>query len=141
MVTKITYYWHIHHDTLCEGTTDIKERMAYIKDNKPPNEIPLRLKLMQKVKSPSKLPREWKEAYQKWVEAYQKWEEACQKWVEAYQKREEAYQKWEEAVQKRWEAEQDRWEAEQKYEPEIEALHKIEHPNCPWNGESIFEVR
>ena len=127
MVTKITYYWHIHHDTLCEGTTDIKERMAYIKDNKPPNEIPLRLKLMQKVKSPSKLPREWKEVYQKWVVA-------DQKWGEAYQKREEAYQKWEEACQK--------WvEACHKYKPQIEALHKIEHPNCPWNGESIFEVR
>ena len=103
MATKITYYWHIHHDTLCEGTTDIEERITYIKNNKPSSEIPLRLKLMQKVKSPSKLPREWKEADQKREEAYQKWMEACHK-----------------------------------YKPQIEALHKIEHPDCPWNGESIF---
>ena len=120
MVTKITYYWHIHHDTLCEGTTHIEERITYIKNNKPSSEIPLRLKLMQKVKNPSKLPKEWREAYQKW-------EEADKKWGEAYQKWEEASEKWE--------------EADEKYVLQVEALHKIEHPNCPWNGESIFEVR
>ena len=125
-MTKITYYWHIHHDTLCEGTTDIEERIAYIKNNKPSNEIPLRLKLMQKVKNPSKLPREWKEAFQKWEEAYQKWREADQK-------RRNAYQKWREADQKRRET-----AADHKFKLQIEALHKIEHPDCPWNGESIF---
>ena len=135
-MTKITYYWHIHHDTLCEGTTDIEERIAHIKNNKPSNEIPLRLKLMQKVKNPSKLPREWKEAFQKWEEAFQKWEEAYQKWREADQKRRNAYQKWREADQKRGET-----AADQKLKLQIEALHKIEHPDCPWNGESIFEVK
>lgn len=38
---------------------------------------------------------------------------------------------WEEADQK-WE------EAYQKHLPELEALHKEEHPDCPWNGETIF---
>ena len=151
-MAKITYYWHIHHDILCEGTTDIEERIAYIKNNKLSNEIPLRLKLMQKVKNPSKLPREWKEAFQKWEEAYQKWGEVYQKWRVADQKRneadqkwEEAYQKWMEAVQKWKEADQKWKEADQKrdevyrqHKPQLEALHKIEHPNCPWDGKSIF---
>ena len=128
-MAKITYYWHIHHDILCEGTTDIEERIAYVKNNKPTSEISLRLKLMEKVKSPSKL--EWKEADQKWREAYQKWKEAYQKWKEACQKREEAYQKWMEADQK-WD------EVYRQHKPQLEALHKIEHPNCPWDGKSIF---
>ena len=43
----------------------------------------------------------------------------------------EAYAKWEEAYAK-WE------EADAKWRPQIEALHKKEDPNCPWNGKTIF---
>ena len=114
-MAKITYYWHIHHDILCEGTTDIEERIAYVKNNKPTSEISLRLKLMEKVKSPSKLELK---------EADQKWEETCQKRGEAYQKWMEADQKWDEVYRQ--------------HKPQLEALHKIEHPNCPWDGKSIF---
>ena len=135
-MAKITYYWHIHHDILCEGTTDIEERIAYVKNNKPTSEISLRLKLMEKVKSPSKL--ELKEADQKWMEADQKWKEAYQKWEEAVQKWKVADQKWGEAYQKWKEADQKRDEVYRQHKPQLEALHKIEHPNCPWDGKSIF---
>ena len=98
-----SFYWHIHHETLCEGTYDIQERIDYIKEKKNSSEVPIRLKWMNLVLHPERLPSEWKEA--------------DQKREEAYQKRKEAYQKW---------------------KAEIEALHKEEHPGCPWNGRTIF---
>ena len=45
-------------------------------------------------------------------------------WREAHAKLEEADAKWREAYAK--------------HMPEIEALHKKEHPNCPWDGKTIF---
>ena len=41
-------------------------------------------------------------------------------------------------VTKRGEAGAKRWEADAKRLPQIEALHKQEHPDCPWNGKTIF---
>src|ERR1039458_2273611 len=44
------YYWHIHHETLYEWITEpIRARINYIKENKPKDEITLRLKLMKPV--------------------------------------------------------------------------------------------
>ena len=106
MATKYTLYWHIHHEILCEGTFDIKERIKYIKDYKPSKEIPLRLKLMTPVKNPEKLPVEF-------VRAREALDKAC------------------EAYNKAWEA----------YASEIEKLHKEEHPDCPWNGRTIFSKK
>jgi hypothetical protein len=40
-------FWHIHHDVLCEWTNNIQERIAYIRKEKPANEIKTRLKLMK----------------------------------------------------------------------------------------------
>ena len=105
------FYWHIHHEILCEVLAEpIENRIRYIRENKPKHEIETRLRLMRPVKHPKRLPSEWKEADQKRKEAYQKWKEA--------------YQKWEEADQKR--------------RHEIETLHKEECHNCPWDGKTIF---
>ncbi len=110
--------WHVHHEVLLEPLTEpLENRIAYIKEHKPKYEIQLRLSLLKLVQHPEKLPVEW--------------QEACQKREEADQKRQEAYQK-------RQEADQKRQEAYQKYKSEIEALHKIECPDCPWNGHTIF---
>ena len=103
MTTKPTLYWHIHHEILLEETTDIQERIDYIRANKPEKEIPLRLKLMTKVQHPEKLPTRFRKAW----EAYYKASKAYDKAMEAY------YQ-------------------------QIEKLHKEEHPDCPWNGKTIF---
>ena len=46
MTTKPTLYWHIHHEILIEETFNIQERIDYIREGKPEDEIPLRLKLM-----------------------------------------------------------------------------------------------
>ena len=127
---KLKWYFHIHHDILVEPLTEpIKNRIKFIKENKPKNEIKLRLKLMKPVKG--ELPKEFIEAGQKYVKAEQKYDEARQKYVEAGQKYFEVELKYFEARQKFD-------EARQKYEPQIIALHKKECPNCPWKNGSIF---
>ena len=131
MTTKPTLYWHIHHEILLEDTTDIQERIDYIKEGKPEDEIPLRLKLMTPVLHPEKLPssfRKAREAYCKAWEAYDKAAEAYDKAMEAYDKAREAYDKAAEAYYK----------ARKACAPQIEKLHREEHPDCPWNGKTIF---
>ena len=47
----VEYYWHIHHGTLFEPLTEpIENRIAYIKENKPQQEVATRLRLLHKVK-------------------------------------------------------------------------------------------
>ena len=131
MTTKPTLYWHIHHEILIEETTNIQERIDYIREGKPEDEIPLRLKLMTPVLHPEKLPvsfRKASEAYLKAREAYDKAWEAYYKAWEAYDKAWEAYIKAGEAYYKALEA----------CVQQIEKLHREEHPDCPWNGKTIF---
>ena len=48
----VQMYWHIHHQQLAEPLTEpLKNRIAYIKKDKPKDEIKLRLKLLKKVKA------------------------------------------------------------------------------------------
>ena len=117
MTTKPTLYWHIHHEILLEDTTDIQERIDYIRANKPEKEIPLRLKLMTKVQHPEKLPASFRKALEALIKAWEAYDKA---W-EAYIKAGEAYIKTSKAGA-----------------PQIEKLHKEEHPDCPWNGKTIF---
>src|SRR3990167_6081858 len=103
------FYWHIHHEILVELLTEpLKNRIAYIKRNKPKGEIKLRLRLLRPVKG--KLSKEV---------------------VKADQARDKAYQA-------RDKADQARDKAIEKHKDEIEALHKKECPKCPWNGKTIF---
>ena len=126
MTTKPTLYWHIHHEILIEETTDIQERIDYIKEGKPEDEIPLRLKLMTPVLHPEKLPVSFRKAWEALIKAR-----------EAYDKAWEAYDK-----VKAWEAYIKAGEAYIKTSkacaPQIEKLHREEHPDCPWNGKTIF---
>ena len=69
------FYWHIHHDVLCEWSDDINERIRYIKTYKPENERALRLRLMKPVKG--KLPARFGKA---WV--------SCKDELEALHKKE-----------------------------------------------------
>ena len=110
MTTKPTLYWHIHHEILIEETFNIQERIDYIREGKPEDEIPLRLKLMTPVLHPEKLPARFRKAR----EAYYKASKARDKASKAYDKAMEACT------------------------PQIEKLHKEEHPDCPWNGKTIF---
>jgi hypothetical protein len=136
LTNDYTYYWHVHHQVLCEALTEpIQNRIFYIKECKSPSEVETRLRCMTPVFHPERLPAKWREADAKWREAYAKreeadakWEEADAKWREAYA---EAYAKWREADTKRR-------VAYAKCLPQIEKLHKQEHPDCPWDGKTIF---
>ena len=53
---KPKYYWHIHHGILFEQATEpIKNRIAYIKSDKPECEVALRLRLLKPVKDQKRL--------------------------------------------------------------------------------------
>ena len=41
------YFWHVHHDALLEYSENIKERIEYIKENKPREEVEIRLRLLK----------------------------------------------------------------------------------------------
>jgi len=152
---KLKFYWHIHHDILVEPLTEpLKNRIRYIKENKPENEIELRLKLLKPVKG--KLPKrviKAEEAWNKAEEAYDKAEEAWNKAGEAYIKVWEAYYKAGEAyckAREAWNKAGEAWNkageayykaGEAYYKTltmkSVLALHKKEC-GCNWNGESIF---
>jgi len=155
MKTKtLKYYWHIHHEILVEALTEpLKNRIKYIKEEKPEDEIELRLKLIKPVKG--KLPSEFVKAYQVWnkarqaqakadqawdkacqagAKAYQVWAKADQAWDKAYQVWDKAYQVWNKACQAGAKAGA---KALRKNMPALEKLHKKEC-GCGWNGKTIF---
>ena len=145
MTTKPTLYWHIHHEILIEETTNIQERIDYIRANKPEKEIPLRLKLMTPVLHPEKLPtrfRKASEAYHNASEALRKASESYRKAWKVYDEKREAYDKSREDCEKAWKvydkAVEDCEKAQKTCAPQIEKLHKEEHSDCPWNGKTIF---
>ena len=116
---KIQWAWHIHHDILIEPLIEpLKNRIEYIKKNKPIEEQPLRLRLLKEVKG--KLPgiriSIIEKAYTEWRKADAKWEKAGAKWRKADAK----------------------WN--KKYRLQILALHAKECPDCTWNEkkQSIF---
>ena len=137
-MTKPTLYWHIHHEILIEETTNIRER--------------IRLKLMTPVLHPEKLPSSFRKAWEAYCKAREASIKAWEVYImagkdydkarEAYDKAREAYDKAGEAYDKAWEAYIKAGEAYIKTSkacaPQIEKLHKEEHPDCPWNGKTIF---
>ena len=114
------FAFHCHHNQLIECIYDFNKRVEYIKENKPPEEQSLRLRLFQLIPSdriPAQDSVEWI-TYDKAWEAYKKVREAYDKAGEAYVKAEEAYLL--------------------KYSQELEELHKELCPDCPWDGKTIF---
>ena len=115
-------FWHIHHEVLLEWSDDIQERIDYIKAHKPPHEVETRLRLLKPVQGalPPKLVKA-KAAYAKARDAFVKARVAYAKARDAYDKAKAAYNK-----------------AYDECLPQIEALHALECPGCPWNGTTIF---
>jgi len=130
---KPKYYWHIHHGGLFEEATEpIKNRIAYIKSDKPECEVALRLRLLKPVKDQKRLIAiltAYKKAKAPALEAYEKAKAPA---LEAYKKATapalEAYEKVEAT-------------ASAKRDKAINALHSKECPDCPWDGETIFPKR
>ena len=118
-----TFAWHVHHETLIEPLTEpIENRIAYIKEYKPASQVELRLRLLKPVQGelPAALNKA-KAARDKAFTAYAK------AWA-AYDKARAALDKARAALDK----------ARAACMPEIEALHAIECPDCPWDGTTIF---
>lgn len=137
------FYWHIHHNVLLEPLTELlKNRIDYIKQNKPKDEIELRLKLLKPVKG--KLPDEVIRAgiaYTKAYNVYRKIDNKCQSTIwndimiapnnkvwTTYCKVEITYTRALDAYVLALKA----------HKKQINKLHKQECPNCPWNGKTIF---
>src|SRR3989304_1479135 len=153
-------FWHIHHEVLLEWSDDIQERIDYIKAHKPPHEVETRLRLLKPVQGalPPKLvkARDAYLAYDKAWDAFGKdWAAFVKASVpyakagDAYDKASVAYDKARDALDKAGDAFGKDWDAYDKAKaayakaydeclPQIEALHALECPGCPWNGTTIF---
>ena len=112
------YYWHIHHEVIAEPTDNIEERKEYVKNWKPANQVKTRLRLMIPVKDQDSVGK-----------ALEEYEAIADKAREEY----EAI--WDKAL-KEYNATRDK--AQKEYNVKLEEQHKKEHPDCPWNGKTIF---
>src|SRR3990167_85990 len=143
-------FWHIHHEVLLEWSDDIQERIDYIKAHKPPHEVETRLRLLKPVQGalPPKLVKA-KAAYDKARDAFVKASVAYAKARDAYDKARDAFVKASVAYAKARAAYDKARDAYDKAKaaynkaydeclPQIEALHALECPDCPWNGTTIF---
>ena len=111
-----TWMWHLHHKVLAEPLTEpLQNRLDYIRTAKPASEVATRLRLISPVAGllPEPLVKA-RAVYEKARAAYEK------AWA--------AYDKARAASEKAWAA----------YKPQLEALHSTEHPDCPWDGRTIF---
>ena len=131
--------WHIHHNILCEWCYDFKRRVKVIKDTKPPNEIPTRLRLFRFVENvPVGLQgadAAWQKAVGAWQKAYAAWWKADAAWQEADAARQKAEAAWRKADTARRKAYEDAL-------PALEALHAKECGCKEWNGkELVFPPR
>ena len=136
------FYWHIHHERLLEPLTEpIENRIAYIKARKPAEEQETRLRLMRPVRG--KLPATLTKAAVAFGEARVTYDKA---WVAfsrdfipaaavAYSKARMAYSIAKAALARAQVAFE---MTETIYQPELEALHLLECPDCPWDGATIF---
>lgn len=130
---------HLSHDQPFGYCYSYNERVAYIKENKPSDEIPLRLRLFQIVPE-KKIPGRDSQAY---VVALQATEQAAWQAWQTWQTRQAWGQAWQEAWKAYVVAWQEAWQAWQqaylaKFHAELEALHKEICPDCPWDGKTIF---
>ncbi len=136
-------FWHVHHLILLEWCDSYDERAAYINTQKAVEERELRIRLFQPVKGV--LP----EAVLKAGDAYNKARTAYNEAGDVFNEAHTAFDKAHTAFDKARTAYNEAGNAYNKacitldreiaaHLSEIEALHKQECPNCPWNGETIF---
>ena len=104
----------LHHGVFCEFLREpIEHRIRYIVENKPEDQIEARLTWMQ----PYVGHPEMQKADAEWKKAYAEWAKVDAEWNKAYAERNKAYAEWKSL-----------------YEP----IFMAEHPDCPWNGQTLF---
>jgi hypothetical protein len=147
------WVWHCHHEILCEPLTEpIEARIAYIRREKPKEEVALRLRLLKPLRGP--LPVALVQAraaydqaraayHQAWAASETAWAASETAWAASAQARAAYHQAWAASAQARAASETARAAAAQARaasETELRALHAEECPDCPWTRHpgSIF---
>ena len=136
--------WHVHHEVLLEPLTEpIENRIAYIKAEKPAHEIELRLHLLKPVKGsvPKVLLDAWKayvDAWKAYVDAQKAYWNMGKAYEDAGKAYEDAGKAYEDAGKAYDDAQKAYWNMGKACVDELNALHALECPNCPWNGKTIF---
>ena len=130
------YYWHMHHTMLFEVAVEsIERRVEFIKAHKPEDERSTRLRLIAPVKNQRlmhrlcKYERDFKTAEDKIFAKYEKYNAkppylTSELYAVKLKELAEVRKAYEDAKKRAW--------------PRIEALHKRECKDCPWNGHTIF---
>ena len=116
--------WHRSHDELVEWCWDYDGRLEAI-EKKPPHEVPTRKRLFQFVSWPA-MPEDVRKALAACDEA----------WAAPGQAR-AALSKAEAARDKAWTA-LALDAVLQRHATEIEAMHRVQCSNCPWDGRTMF---
>ena len=137
----MTLAWHVHHEILLEPLTEpIETRRAYIQSSKPPEEIETRLRLLKEVKG--ELPLALIAAAQTRAQTWQAYIQAKRTYYQTWRG---AYDQAAGACVQTWQASNQAGEtyvqAVEAYTTEINALHTLECPDCPWDGTTIFSAK
>lgn len=143
--------WHVHHDVVVEPVlAPLEERREQIRDCKPEAEVPLRLRLLKEVRGnlPDAVEQAALAACQAWAAcllaraAHRSTWAAC---LLASAARELAKDAFQEASAAYGLADAVYGKAQVAYGralrdnmPAVLALHAVECPDCPWDGQSIF---
>jgi hypothetical protein len=133
------FAWHVHHDVLMEVLLEPFEyRRLYIKVNKPAKERDLRLRLLKPVEGA--LPTEVVEVAREYLEAKERREKA---WSDYFKELLRLGPDFEDA---NYSTAKDNVlalsvrlkRALYKHRDAIESLHRVECPDCPWDGHTIL---
>jgi phosphoglycolate phosphatase-like HAD superfamily hydrolase len=145
------FVWHAYHDTLC-SYLNIEVRKDIIRNEKPEEEISLRLKLMKPIKNTRALPKELREHFKSWEEIKERANKIYEKMSKLKgnpNKKKEAYEAFREWGKLASLNEKYYYESPklfEKYRKQLEDLHKkdcaeAKKGKCPWDGKSIFPRR
>ena len=137
---KTTYYWHIHHEVIAEPTEDIEERKEYVRITKPKGEVEIRLRLMIPVKDQDSVRRALEERNAIKDKAWDEYSAIKDKaWKEYRAIDDKAWEDYNAIKDKAWkEYRAIRDKGLSDYNASLWELHKKEHPDCPWDGKTIF---
>ena len=114
---------HVHHKILLEPLTEpIDNRVECIKENKPPDEVDLRLRLLRELteEEVNQLPKGFNQALKEYNLVGEEYNLVGEEYNLAWEKYRQDLEK---------------------YKPELEVWHKkVCVPDCPWNGKTIFPM-
>ena len=130
------FFWHVHHDELLEWCFGYDERFLFIKHEKAEVEQEPRLRLFQPVKGV--LPEAVLKTRVAYMEAKNTKDVARDAYIIARNTCGKEVDALNETTAALNEARVVYIKTLSEHRSEIEALHKAECPDCPWDGHTIF---